>query len=89
MNKYESGITTGTIKNSKPYIKIIIIFMVMLIGAGLVFALAKNIYTGNQHQITNVFADVNGDGKEDLIVSGMVIYNSEEMENLPVSQLNP
>jgi len=89
MKKYEPEITSGTTSNKSGLWKFIIILVVMIIGAGLVFSVAKDIYTGNQEKIENVFADVNGDGTLDLIVSGNVIYNGGgTSQNLPVSQLS-
>ena len=38
-----------------------------------------------QH-VSNVFVDVNSDGRVDLIVSGEVVFNAGNNQNLPLSQ---
>jgi hypothetical protein len=41
-------------------------------------------YNPNAVTISNVFADVNGDGKTDLIINANVVYNSTgDLQNLP------
>lgn len=37
-------------------------------------------------RVTNIFVDVNNDGRVDLIVSGDVIFNTEENQNFPPRQ---
>ena len=67
---------------------ILIVALVVVFLAGL--GVAVRMYVQSMMVTTpveNVFADVNGDGKMDLIVRADVVYNTDP-QNLAVSQLS-
>ena len=65
-------------KNNTPWVAIAICFFIFMLIVGLsVSKDTERILSGREY-IQNVFVDVDGDGLKDLIVTGEVIYNSEE-----------
>ena len=68
-----------------------ILIIAVFIIAGLICAYKMGVANSQNPQATNinnVFADVNQDGKLDLIVSGQVILNTEQNANFLASQLS-
>lgn len=82
-------IKTESIPNKKgDLVKILVIAVFMI--AGLFCAYKAGVYMTKNPQstnISNVFVDVNGDGKQDLIVNAEVILNSDQTSNLLANQI--
>jgi hypothetical protein len=69
--------------------KILVVLLVIVGLAGI--GVGTNMYIQSRLDtttVTKVFADINGDGKLDLIVRADVIFNASDQENLSVSQLS-
>ena len=66
---------------------VVVLVLSVLLGAYVVYAFPQS---GNQGMpVSNMFVDVNGDGKVDLITSGNVIYNTDDVLNFPVEEQAP
>lgn len=68
-----------------------VLIVCAFVFAGLFCAYKLGVAASQNPQATNienVFSDVNGDGKLDLIVSGVVILNTEQNSNFLASQLS-
>lgn len=64
-------------QNPKTIFKVALVFVA--IGAVALIAMAHPIPPITTTHVQNVFADVNGDGKPDLIVNGEVILNTSPL----------
>jgi len=88
-NSNNNGIKTESIPNKKGnLIKILIIAVFMI--AGLFCAYKVGAYMTKNPQatnISNVFVDINGDGKPDLIVNAEVILNTDQSASFLASQV--
>lgn len=73
-------------KNKKFAVILIVICFAMV--TFLTLKIGMSLANAQTIPISNVFADVNGDGKLDLIVNANVILNQGQ-ENFLVSQKNP
>lgn len=69
-------------------LKILLIagFFVVITATIWGFGLWQGSQVSEAVKITNIFVDVNNDGRVDLIVSGDVIFNTEENQNFPPRQ---
>ena len=72
--KSQNGEST---KSNKGVLIVVFFIFVALVGFT---AFQMGLYNSQSNitQIQNVFADVNGDGKLDLIVNGDIIFNTEQ-----------
>ncbi len=78
-------ITTETKSSKKSTVVKILIIAVFIIG-GLVCAYKLGTQNVQVTHVSYIFVDVDNDGKQDLIVSGDVIFNSEQNSNFLASQ---
>lgn len=78
-------ITTERNSSKKSIVIKILIIAVFIIG-GLVCAYKLGTQNVQVTHVSYIFVDVNDDGKQDLIVSGDVIFNSEQNSSFLANQ---
>lgn len=92
-NKILSKENTEKIKKETEMPKIIkmmivvVLVLSVLLGSYVAYAFTQPVNQGQP--ISNMFVDVNNDGKVDLITSGNVIYNTDDVLNFPVEEQAP
>lgn len=80
-------ITTEVKPNKNSTLIKVLIIAVFIIG-GLVCAYKLGTQSFKVEHVSNVFADVDGNGSLDLIVTGQVIFNADQSSNFLASQLS-